>query len=345
MVSSFFHMSFPQSIRSLILVITGLAVGGIGGFLFLDSMPGREGSAEERANKLELELKRAQNRIAALEAASATAHEPRGILERIASHGEGNSRGGKRELADGARRIAEEIREGRPVSPDDIFRASQPLMRDLAPLFDRMRVRQQQQLIDSMTGELARKYNLTPLNQQLLKQWFEAKSNAEAKRWSELIGRDGTRLEDVMRASRDVRPDEGLDAFMPSILSGDQLAAFKTARMAERVQRVEAEADRTVQKIDAIVNLDETQREQVFGIMARNSREYDPTMVIEGARGAVGPTPGGDRQAAMLSVLRPDQRAAYEAERQIRRDRASKDMEAMGLKLPANWEMLGDGFQ
>lgn len=329
-------MTFPLALRSPIFLVMGLLVGGVGVTLFRQSMPGAEGSAEERANKLELELKRAQNRIAALEAAHAPTREPRSVIERISSHHP------KQTLADGARRIAEDIREGRPVSPDDIFRASQPLMRDLAPLFDRMRVRQQQGMIDSMTGELARKYNLAPAQQDLLKQWFEKKSEEEAKRWSELIARDGTRLEDVVRASRDTRPDEGMDAFAPNILSVDQLAAFKSERLTERAQRVQQESDMKVQRLNDLVGLDETQRNQVFAIMARNSKDYDPAMVMEGAGMPIGAAVTGDRQAAVLSVLRPEQRAAYEAEQQRRREAATKDMEAIGLTLPANWEMFDD---
>ena len=77
--------------------------------------------------------------------------------------------------------------------------------------------------------------------------------------------------------------------------------------------------------------------------MARGSRDYDPAMVLEGARGDIGATPGGDRQAAMLSVLRPNQRAAYEAEREHRRTEASKEMETIGLTMPTDWEMLDEG--
>ncbi len=100
-----------------------------------------------------------------------------------------------------------------------------------------------------------------------------------------------------------------------------------------------------VQRLNALVELDEAQRDQVFGIMARGSREYDPEMVIEGARGEIGATPGGDRQAAMLALLRPDQRVTYKAERQRRREEATKDMAAIGLALPPDWEMLGDDFR
>jgi hypothetical protein len=304
-------------------------------------MPGGEGSPEERANKLEAELKQANNRIAALEATN----EPQGVLGRIAGGSRAGSKNHRRTLADGARRIAEDVREGRPVNPDDIFRASQPLMRDLAPLFDRIRVKAQQQAIEGMTGELTRKYNLTPQGQEALKQWFEEQSNKTAQQWSEMVARDGTSLKDVIRASHDVRLDEGLDAFMPSLLSGDNLAAFQTERMAERVQRVQQEADTKVQRLNAIVSLDEAQKDQIFGIMARGSRDYDPSMPLDGALGPIGPTPGGDRHEAMLSVLNPDQRAAYEAETLRRREKAAKDMAAIGLTLPPNWEFLDEDFR
>lgn len=318
-------MSLAQSIRSMLPLVIGLAVGGAGATLFLQSLPGSEGSPEERANKMEVELKRAQNRIASLEAA-----EPRG-----------HRRPG-RTFADGARNIAEDIREGRPVSPDDIFRASQPLLRDLAPLFDRLRVKQQQQLTDSMSGELARKYNLTPQQQESLKQWFGQKATEDAKRWSDLVAQDGTRLEDIMRASRDVRPDDGLDGFMEKTLSGDKLAAFQTARMGERAERVQQDADTRVQRLDSIVTLDTAQRDQVFGIMARGSRDYDPAMKLEGVGGEIGAASTGNREQAMLAVLRPEQRTAYAAEQQRRRDEAAKNMEVMGLTLPADWDMFND---
>lgn len=334
-------MPLPQSIRALLPLVLGLVVGGIGVTLFRESLPGAEGSPEARANKLELDLQRANNRVAELEATQAKGPEPQGALGRMVAHAKDH----RRTLADGARQIAEDIREGRPVNPEDIFRASQPLMRDLAPLFDRIRVKAQQQEIDSLTGELARKYNLTPQGQAALKQWFQDQSNAAAKRWSEMVARDDTRLEDVIRASREVRLDEGLDSFMPSLLSGEQLTAFQTERMAERAQRVEREADMKMQRLNAIVGLDDTQREQVFGIMARNSRDYDPSMNLEGAHGPIGATPGGNPREAMLSVLNPDQRAAYDAETARRRAEAVKNMEAIGLTLPPNWEMLDEDFR
>jgi hypothetical protein len=326
-----------KTVPPVLPLLIGLVVGGAGAVLFSDSLPGRAGSPEERANKLEVALQRAQNRIAELEAKLGGVKHG-GLLAKLS----GADETGHRALSDATRRIAEDIRAGRAVNPDEVFRLCQPLMRDLAPLFDRMRIKSQRQIIDSMTGELARKYKLTAAEQASLTGWFQKKSEEDAKKWSEMVGREGTRLEDVMRASQEVRPDEGLDAFMPAVLSGDRLAAFKTERMAERASRVEQEADMKVQRLDAVVKLDETQRDQIFAVMARGSRDYDPTMKLEGANGPVGSTTGGDPREAMLLLLRPDQRAAYEAERQRRTDNAAKEMEGLGLALPKGWDVWDD---
>jgi hypothetical protein len=47
----------------------------------------------------------------------------------------------------------------------------------------------------------------------------------------------------------------------------------------------------------------------------------------------------------MLSVLTPDQRTAYDAETARRRAQAAKDMAAVGLTLPPNWEFLDEDFR
>jgi hypothetical protein len=315
-------MSLASSLRSFVPLVIGLAVGGIGVKLFSESLSGPEGSPEARAAKLEVELKRAENRLAALE-------------------GKAGRRSG-RTVGDGLREIGDDLRAGRPVTPDDVFRATQPMMRDLAPIFDRMRVKQQARMIDSMTGELARKYELDEARQESLKAWFGQRAEEQAKAWSDLVGQEGTTLEDLARAAREVRPDDGLDEFMAGTLSGEELADFKTERMAERAERVQQEADMKVQRLDSMVELDDAQRDQVFGIMARGSRDYDPGMKLEGSGGEIGGTPAGDRQQAMLSVLRPEQREAYEAVRQKRREEAAEEMQSLGMSLPPEWDLLDD---
>lgn len=323
-IEHFEIMQTMLSLRPLIPLAIGLALGGAGATLYRNSMPAAAGTPEERAQKLESDLKRANIRIAALEGSMPESRRRPTLT-----------------VTDRLRDLGKNIREGRPVSPDDIFRACQPLLRDLAPLFDRMRVRNGQRTIDSRVGEMARKYNLNAAQQESLKQWFRQKAEDDAKAWTALVTQEGTRIEDMMRASRDARPDEGLDRFMETILSGQDLAKFKTERINEKAQRVQQYADMKVERLNKIVSLDAEQTDKVFGIMARSSKDYDPALRIEGTDGRALSSVGDSREA-MLSVLRPDQRAAYDAEQQRRRDEASKDLEAIGLKLPADWDPLDD---
>ena len=234
------------------------------------------------------------------------------------------------------------MKAGQPVSPEDIFRASKPWMRDISPLFDRMRMRQEKKTIDSMSGEFARKYDLTPEQQTALKGWFAQKSGEQADKFTNLINDDKTRFIDIMRMSQDSRLDDGIESQMEKMLTGQKLTDFKTQRLNERATRVQNEADAKVQRLNSVVPLSNSQRDQVFGIMARNSRDYDSAMVFEGETGQITAAPTGNRQAAILSVLTPDQRVAYEAERVRRSEEASKEMAEIGLAVPPEWDLLND---
>ncbi|MFZ9936299.1 MAG: hypothetical protein ACO3JG_04490 [Luteolibacter sp.] len=316
-------MTFPSSLRPVIPLIVGLALGGVGISMYRQSLTGSEGSAEERAAKLEVELKKANNRIAALEDTD--------------THGRRKS---LRTTKDSLREIRDRLHSGQDVTPEDVFRLTQPFMRDLAPLFERMRVLQEKHMIERMTGEYARKYDLDARQQDALGKWFEAKAEDNAREWTRLVTQDGTRLEDLMKAAGDVRADDGLDEFMPQVLTGDKLAQFQTERMGERVQRVQNKADSKTERLNSIVSLDDTQRDQVFGIMARNSSDYLPSMQLEGGVSEIATSNAADKQQAIMDVLRPDQREAYHQEMQRRREEAAKDLKAIGLALPADWDPI-----
>ena len=89
-----------------------------------------------------------------------------------------------------------------------------------------------------------------------------------------------------------------------------------------------------VQRLDNLVKLDGSQREQAFAVMARGAKDYDSSMIFEGANGPVTGVPDGNPKEAMLSILTPDQRAAYDAEMRRRREAAEKEMNTVGLTLP-----------
>jgi hypothetical protein len=310
--------------KGILFLIIGLVVGGVGGGLMMQSMPPEEGSAEEQVAQMEVDLKKANNRIAALED-----EDPRRLRSRGST------------FSDRARRLADDIRDGKAVSPDEVFRTMQPVMRDLSPLFDRMRERDSKRRIDSLTGEMARRYDLDEAAQAKLAEWFTKKEEEDAARYNALVNSDGTTLMEMMEASRDVRPDDGLDDLMPTLMSGEKLAEFQNERMAEKVERVQQEADMKLARLDALVGLDDAQRDQAFAVFAQGSRDFDPRMGFEGISDEAA---SGGNPPSVMDVLRPEQRQALETERTRRREEAEKDMAAIGLTLPADWDVFDDGF-
>jgi hypothetical protein len=238
------------------------------------------------------------------------------------------------------------LRDGKPVTPEDIFRATQPLLRDLSPLFERVRAREEKRRIEGLCSELTRTYGLTETQQATLRSWLERKAEDDAKHYADLISNEHTTLEDMAKAARDVRPDDGIDGVMEGMLSGEKLEKFKADRIEQRADRVQQEADMKLARLDAVVGLDEAQRNQAFAIMARTSRDFDPAMRFEGvSEQGMAAMPAGGRQDALMAVLRPEQRQAYEQARAAQREEAAKDLQAIGLSLPPNWDMLDDEFR
>jgi len=300
----------------------GLAVGGLGVGLFQHSRPGEAGSLEKQIQHLESELQQARTRIAALEET-----RPRA------------ARSPAQTAYDRGRAIAQRLRDGIPVSSDDLFRAAQPLLRDMSPLFERIAEQKFKQQADSLIGELARKYDLNPNQQDTLQKWFSEKSRADRKKWNDLISSDDTTYLQLVKSMRNDRTDEGMDPVMEGLLKGPQLEAFKAERLEERAQRVQQFADMQVQRINNIVRLDPAQTDRLFGIMAQSSPDYDASIRLEGATGEIAPANMHPRDA-LKSVLRPDQLAIYEEDRQRRSAEVLREMNELGVQLPADWDEL-----
>lgn len=306
--------------RTLFSVTIGFIIGAIGAILFSQSMPPKEGSAEEQVSKLEVELKRANNRVS--------------LLEQTGRNGKNLNR----TLKDNVRNITEDIRDGRLVTPDDIFRASQPLIRDLVPLLDRVRARQVQRQSDTKAGEIARKYSLTDAQLESLKILLAQNADAEAKRFTSMLSQEGTKLEDFAKATNNINIEDGLEQFMQNNLQGDQFVKFKADQMLEKVQKVQEEADMKVTRLDSIVKLDDSQHSEIFSVMARGARDFDPSMQIEGmSESKDSLSTGKSKQDAIFDILTPTQREAYDNHRNEKRSEAQKDMEAIGLTLPDDW--------
>ncbi|MGI8603286.1 MAG: hypothetical protein ACR2OZ_09835 [Verrucomicrobiales bacterium] len=311
--------------RTAFLIILGVIVGAIGATLYRESFPPDPNTAAARAAELEQALIKTQRRLAALEANAKTA---------------GPSRV---EISESARSVVEDFKDGRPVDVDDIYQTAKPILRDLAPVFDAMRRREQKKAFDGMIANLTERYQLNAAQQAALKKWMEQKAEQEAARFRDLALKENTRIEDLAKAAQQIRPAEGLDAFMEGNLSGETLDRFRSDRLKERAANVQNEAERKVDRLNAVVALDDTQQDQVFALMARSSRDFDPAMKLDGLGGDTTLlAPGQSRDEAIMAVLRPEQKTAYEQHRARQRQEAEERMNEMGLKLPSTWDFFQD---
>lgn len=310
--------------RAPLFLVIGLLVGGLGATLYKRSLPPPDGTEGARIAELERTVERDRLRIAALEATEANAAAR---LERIA--------------ASGKRSIFQDIKDGRLVDLNDVFNVSKPFLHEISPLMERMRLRDQKRRIENTVADLTRRFGLNAAQREGLKEWLDAQAAQEAGRLREVTGRADSTFVEYVKATQDFHPGESVDAWMEQALQGETLDTYRSERLAERANRVQHEADARVNQLNNVVGLDEAQQDQVFALMARGSKDFDPSMQFEGLGDdrAIIP-PGQSRDDAILAVLRPDQRELYEAHRVKRREEATQEMSEVGLRLPDDWDLF-----
>ena len=302
-------------------LIIGLIVGAVGAVLFSGSLAPDEGSPEERLEIAEIALGKARRTIRSLEA-----------------DGRGGSR---RTVSDGVRGIAQDIKEGRDVSMDDVFSTMKPWLRDMSPLFNRMREVNEEDWADNMTGEWARKYDLSSSERDQLKEWFQERSREKGEAFNAVVESETSGFVDYVRATEyDWQDADGIDSVMEGFLEGEELTQFREERFSERVASVQGEANRNLTRLDDIVGLDASQQDKVFGIMARGSGDYQEGMDFDGMGGATNTLDVRARDNAIRNVLSADQVRVFDAHQVERREEAEKDMRRMGMTLPKDWDLM-----
>ena len=307
-----------MKLKQIIGLVVGLLVGAFGGFLFSNSLPPEEGSVEE-----ELEILR--NSVAQKERA----------LRSYERHARRNT------TPDEFRRLARDIKDGKDVSPDDLFATMKPWMRKMSPIFERMREVNEEDWADARTSEWARQYDLNASQRAQLKKWFKEQGAERSKALTDVIESKSSGFVDLIRATEyGWRDAQGADKLMVGFLKGDQLEEFKAGRLAERAESVQHEADRNLSRLDGIVGLDSNQHEQLFGVLSRGAEDYQPGMEVDGLGGDNEALDRAQRDEKIRAVLRPDQVELLDEHQRTRRERAEKEMSRMMMKLPKDWDLL-----
>lgn len=307
-----------MKLKQVVGLVLGLVVGAFGGFLFSNSLPPEVGSVEE-----ELEILRNSN----------------AQNERMLRSYQRNSR--RDTTPDELRRLAKDARDGKDISPDDLFATMKPWMRQMSPIFERMREVNEEDWADVRTSEWARQYDLSASQRAQLKEWFRAQGAERAKALADVIESKNSGFVDLIRATEyDWKDARGADNLMEGFLKGDQLEEFKSGRLAERAESVQHEADRSLSRLDGIVELDSKQHEQLFGVLSRGAEDYQPGLNVDGLAGENSALDRRQRNAEIRAALRPDQIKKLDEYQRNRRAEAEKEMQRMMMTLPKDWDLL-----
>ncbi len=316
-------MPFPKQLTEAIKMAVFVTIGAIGSTLFTRSLPPPEGTAQHEVFVLSGKLKASEKRIKALEDMN-----PDGSRKSFDS-------------GDAAKLLARRIASGETISVDDIWKATRPMMRDVFPLMNRLRLKDEKRRIDWRVGELTRKYNLDANQQATLKKLLLNQSEENAKLFQAELDNEASTMLTMNKLSRELRPDSNLDKNIEQVLQGENLKQYKQERLQQKAEAVQRDADYRMERMNQIVTLDENQKDQVFAIMARGSRDYDPTMKLEGIGTDSGSiTSGADRTAALRAVLRPGQQFQLDEYMNTRRAEAEKDMAELNMTLPEDWDAI-----
>lgn len=313
--------------KETLAIIVGVIVGAMGGFLFSNSLAPDDGSVEARLETTEIELETAKRTILKLEASTG---KPR------------RKRSSMRTSADEVRDVVQRVRDGEEISMDDVVATMRPWMRDMAPLFSRMRQVNHDTWADTMVGEWDRKYHLTTHEKEQLRDWFRQLSKQRASEFEAMLQSDYTGFVELVQSmDYGFEDSAGVDDVIEGFLDEDQLTQFRDERRAERAQSVEAEANRDLARLDGLVELSAEQQDALFPVLVRGANDYrDGEVDFSGMGEDSTALDRPSRSTAVRKVLSPQQRRQLDERNAQETARAEQEMRRIGLSLPANWEAL-----
>lgn len=129
------------------------------------------------------------------------------------------------------------------------------------------------------------KYGLTDDQVATLQTKLTAKLKEGTNKFASSLDNENKTVQEIMQEQGQQwqNQENEVAEIMKETLTDDQYNEFEREMLADRAQRVERNATRQMNRLDTQLNLDETQKDQVFGILVTNSPGFDPAMQVEGA--------------------------------------------------------------
>ena len=289
---------------NLLVLIAGIGIGIFGHAMFRPSERFISATATKGTEGFAVETNDPDVLVAQLELISAENRELKSDLNSARRY---RSTSAVRQLA----------RNKGAKNASELIDYSKPLFREL--ILPEIRANRDQAIRDGIEQALrgrADQLKLTDAQRFRLEEGLRAQQEEKLSELERVLNDEDSSLTEYFQKQWEAERggDPEVDEVFLAVLDPEQQATYTDIRLEENAVRVTKEADRRLQGLTDVVELDEAQQDAVFPIFARSAPGYREQMQFEGVD-VIDTSPIAEasaRDSAIQSVLRPDQMDAWE---------------------------------
>jgi len=160
------------------------------------------------------------------------------------------------------------------------------------------------------------RYGLTDAQAESISTRLSHEMEKGTEQFSQALDNEGKSIGEIMESQRDSWSNQQgvVDEIMKDTLTEEQYAEHEREQLSQQAKQVQRRADWELNQLNRSLELDDSQQDQVFEILVRNSSGYDESMQIEGTNSTSNANAGADvtKEDAIRSVLTPEQSTNYE---------------------------------
>ncbi len=225
-----------------------------------------------------------------------------------------------------------------------ILNDARPLMKSLALMFGDRRKEMSGRMIRSMANKLAEQMGLTEQQTEDMIAHFVKLDAENFEKLKSMFDRKLT-IFDVFTVMNDMNPQKAMDSYVKQSMTPEQMASWENRKLETKAEQLERTANWQLDRMSRSLNLDETQKDQVFDILVKTNPEYDASLAVTGVTGAdTAGDPPLNQEEAIAAILREEQMEGWTAYK-ARQDREKNRMsDALGGIDPATFFRSLGGF-
>ena len=211
-----------------------------------------------------------------------------------------------------------EDNENEELNPEDAIAQifNSPQARSLMKQFSQAMTKGADRWIEGAVNEYGEKLNLTEAQTVSIKGRMASLMEDSSKQFQSELDDESRSMQEIMESQGDFwrNNEDQIEGILKEELSAEQFEQFERLQLEEDTENIQRRANWELGAIDRALDLTEAQEDQVFGILVRQSDDYDESMAIEGIETdlpAAALAEDVSKEDAIRSVLTPEQTETY----------------------------------